>query len=362
MPFLAAVVALALAGLMLLVLPAVRLEVWFRRSVRGSAYFGLPSAGRRAFADELRARARCALPVWNLVARIPFRKPPSPRRAGGISASPNCDRAGFERARTYRGEAGDVFVVTQMKCGTTWMLQLVYELAMRGRGDLSDAGHRHIHAVCPWIESAWTVPLAEAPRLGEAKLRVIKSHMPISHLPVRGKARYVYVTRHPVPCFASCVDFVGMLGGPMAGSRADMLDWFCSERMWWGPWPDHVEGWWKAARRNPNVLFIHFEEMTADLGAIVDRVAGFLNIPLTWEERAEVVRKSGFEYMKIHEERFSMAPPTIFAPEGEFLKKGKARRDADSAGGERARIVAFCRERLRGGEYVDAGFYPDLAE
>jgi aryl sulfotransferase len=253
-----------------------------------------------------------------------------------------------------------VFVVTQMKCGTTWMQQIVYEIAMRGRGNLGDDDGRHIYAVSPWIEASWAVSMEDAPRLGDRRLRLIKSHLPTKLLPIGGKGRYVYVTRHPVACFASCADFIGMLLGPLAPSRKALLDWFCSERMWWGPWPDHVEGWWQAARNHPNVLFLHFEEMRANLPATIDRVAAHLGVQLSPDERDAVVHKSEFEYMKAHEERFSMAPPSPFGETGDFLPSGRADRHADVLLPERARIIAFCRERLRGGSYPLARFYPDL--
>jgi hypothetical protein len=261
----------------------------------------------------------------------------------------------------YRAGAGDVFVATQMKCGTTWMQQLVYEVLSRGRGDLGDAGGRHLYAVSPWIEASYSVRLEDAPRLGPSGRRVIKTHMPTRLLPIAPDARYVYVTRHPVACFASCADFVAMLAGPASPTRGKLLDWFCSERMWWGPWPDHVDGWWRAALAHPNVLFVHFEEMKADLTGTVERVAAFLDEPLSAEERAAVVEKAGFEYMKRHEERFTMSPPTPFQEGGSFLRSGRADRHGDADAGERERILAFCRERLRGAAYPAARFYPDLA-
>jgi hypothetical protein len=55
-----------------------------------------------------------------------------------------------------------------------------------------------------------------------------------------------------------------------------------------------------------------------------------------------------------------MLPPSLFAADGDFLKKGTKRKDTDEGGGERERIVAYCREWLRGGEYGKDRFYPDL--
>ena len=111
----------------------------------------------------------------------------------------------------------------------------------------------------------------------------------------------------------------------------------------------------------PNVLFLHYEELLADLPAAVDRVAAFLDTPLSEAERRAVAEKSGFASMKAHEERFEMAPPTPFSdPQVSFLKSGRSDRHTDVGPGERARVLAFCRERLRGSPYPAGRYYPDL--
>lgn len=334
---------------------------WYDRSVQGTGYFGRPSAERRAFAIQVERRSAPLRRAVGAAARVLTFGPPNGALRDGIRGPIHCSRADFELAASYRAGARDVFVATQMKCGTTWMQQLVYEVLSGGRGDLSDAGARHLYAVSPWIESSWAVPLADAPDVGPSGRRVIKTHMPTKLLPIAPDARYVYVTRHPVACFASCVDFLRMLLGPAAPPLPALLDWFCSDDMWWGPWPNHVEGWWRAAEAHPNVLFVHFEEMKRDLPAAVDRVASFLGEPLSLDERDAVARKAGFDYMKLHEERFTMAPPTPFQAGGSFLQSGRADRHGDVGPAERERILAFCRERLRGAAYPAARFYPDLA-
>ena len=338
----------------------VRYQRWWVRETAGTAFFGRPSNERRAFAREARQRGRHAVRLMTMLTRLLGARLPNGVNFHGTTAPPQCHRADFVRAVNYRPDEGDVFVVTQMKCGTTWMQQIVYEVLMRGRGNLGDDGARHIYAVSPWIEASWAVPLDDAPRLGERKMRLIKSHMPAKLLPINDKARYVYVTRHPAACFASCADFIDMLVGAVAPSRERLADWFCSERMWWGPWPDHVEGWWRAAQEQPNVLFVHFEEMRKDLGMVVDRVAALLGVKLSAEERDAVIRKSHFDYMKEHEEQFTMAPPTAFKSDDAFLRSGSTDRHRDVGAGERDRIVAFCRQRLRGGTYPVERFYPDL--
>jgi hypothetical protein len=351
---------LALAGLAAYRVSFLR---WYVRQIAGNGYFGRTRAGRDAFKSELRERSRLLVAIAGAVRRV--RKPRhfGAPRVRGIQMPPMVPKAEWERAIAYRPEKRDVFVATQMKCGTTWMQQIVYEVLSRGRGDLGDAGHRHLYAMSPWIESQWSVRMADAPRIGSRGSRVVKTHLPASLCPFDPAARYVYVTRHPVACFASSVDFVRMLLGPMTPELPDLVEWFCSDRMWWGPWPAHVAGFWDLAQRHPqSVLFLHYEELRTDLPAAVDRTAAFLDVALAPDERAAVVAKSSFDYMKANEELFEMSPPTpLMESEGSFLHSARTDRNASVGPAERERIVAFCREGLRGTTYPVARFYPDLS-
>jgi hypothetical protein len=271
-----------------------------------------------------------------------------------------CSPRTFAAARRYEPRPEDVFVATQMKCGTTWMQQIVYEAVCRGRGDLGDDGHRHLYAASPWLESKGSVSMEDAPLVGARPTRIVKTHLPAELCPYGERARYVYVLRHPVSCFASCVDFLRAGMGPAAPDRAGLLDWFCSERMWWGPWPDHADGWWRWRERG-NVLFLHYEAMKRDLAGAVRRVSDFLGLDLDARELAAVVEKSDYGWMKEHEERFEMHPPSPFAS-GAFLVKGSHDRHADARPDEAERIARFCRERLEGRDYPLAEFYPDVAQ
>ena len=194
----ALVIALALVAV---VGTIVHYQRWWVRETTGTAFFGRTSSERRAFASEARQRGRLAVRLMTMLARLFGTRLPNGVNFQGTTAPPQCRHADFVRAVNYRPDEGDVFVVTQMKCGTTWMQQIVYEILMRGRGNLGDDGRRHIYAVSPWIEASWAVPLDEAPRFGERKMRLIKSHMPAKLLPINDKAAYVYVTRHPAAGF-----------------------------------------------------------------------------------------------------------------------------------------------------------------
>lgn len=354
------------AGLLLLVAGVLYLAAymqWEMRQTSGMAYFGRSSEGRRALKQQIRRRSLPARPIVRALARLtPATTLPS-FDFKGIAGPPRVSSPEiFARASAYEPKVEDVFVTTQMRCGTTWMQQIVYEVVSAGRGDLSDAGHGHLYAVSPWIDAANSVSMDQAPLVGDRPTRIIKNHLPAAIAPFNERAKFIYVTRHPVACFASIVDYYRALLGPVMPSAETVTDWYCSDRMYWSPWPDHAAGWWDLAERHPNVLFLHFEDMKRDLAATVGQVAAFLGRTLSDAERDQVVAKCTFEYMNAHEDVFEMAPPTMFSVAGgHFMAGGKAARHDDVTPAIRNRIVDFCRGRLHGRAYPASRWYPDLA-
>lgn len=338
--------------------------IWHHLNTRGLAYFGRSQAERERFRRTLARLGRILRPLLRpFGARLSDPNRFASAYHGVYVPDNSCNAKSVERAVNYTPRPNDIFVVTQMKCGTTWMQQLVYETLCRGRGDLSDEGHGHMAAVSPWLESFNGVSVDEAPLVGAAQARIIKTHLPASLCPYHHNAKYIYVTRHPVSAFRSCVDFFRANAGPLTPPDEALLEWYCSDRMWWGSWPEHVEGFWKWAQARRNVLFFHFEELKRDLPAVVRRLARFLECELSDDEVARVVEKGGFEYMKAHEAQFEMMiPPSFFSAEATFFKSGSGRRHEEASVQEHQRIGAFCRQRLTNGQYPMADFYPDLAE
>jgi hypothetical protein len=336
---------------------------WESEQTSGMAYYGRPLSDRRALRRRIRRYSLPILPLVRLLALANRKRVTMPAfEYDGVYGPPKVSSPEvFERAKNYQPRPEDVFVVTQMRCGTTWMQQLVFETVTRGGGDLSDKGYGHLYATCPWIDAVNSVSLENTPLVGERPTRIIKSHLPITLCPYGVDAKYIYVTRHPVSCFASIVDYNRSLVGPLMPPVDVLANWFCSDRMYWLPWPQHVDGWWRWAENRDNVLFVHFEEMIRDFAGVRARVEQFLGYTLTADERRLVTDKCSFQYMKDHEELFEMAPPTMFSVAGgEYLKSGKELRHEDVTPAIRQQILAYCRTALRQSPYPAGRFYPDL--
>jgi aryl sulfotransferase len=336
---------------------------WETAQTAGMAYYGRPLAERRSLKQRIHRYSLPIKPVVQLLALANRGRAQMPAFEfdGVYGPTKVSSPAVFERAARYQPRPEDVFVVTQMRCGTTWMQQLVYQVVTRGRGEFGDGARGHLYAISPWIDAVNSVSIEDAPLVGERPTRIIKSHLPTRLCPYSSQARYLYVTRHPVSCFASIVDYNRSLLGPLAPPVTTLADWFCSDRMYWLPWPRHVDGWWEWAASRDNVLFVHFEDMKKNFPAVRERVERFLGYELTAAERSQVDERSSFRYMKEHEEFFEMAPPTMYsAGGGEFLASGRESRKDDVTPVIAEQIATYCRQALAGRNYPVDRFYPDL--
>jgi hypothetical protein len=339
---------------------------WQDENTVGLRYYGLSADERERFKKRLRFHAALLGPIqafYGSFGKLDFRKVRVVYKDVSLPKG-SCDAASAERAGTYQARPEDIFVATQMKCGTTWMENIVYEVLHRGNGTLEATGTA-MYSIAPWLEGRKSVSLEDAPLLGtERPSRIIKTHMPAHLCPANPAAKFIYVYRHPVSCFASCVDFLATNAGNMTPTMDEFEKWFTSpELMWWGTWTSHVQGWWDRAHRDSNVLLIQFEQMNRDLPGMVKRVVDFLGVaPLSDEELARVVEKCGFAYMQRHQNLFEMQPPHVLQADAKLFVKGTADRHKDVPAEARTRILAWAATEMKGSSFLSTGAYPDLIQ
>lgn len=335
---------------------------WEEQGRLGMRFYGRPLAERRAFRERIKARSQILIPFLRLGAAIHRGDvaTTSIDYNGVYAPSRSCTLESFHKAVSFTPTAQDIFVVTQMRCGTTWMQQIVYEILHRGNGNLSDSGYNHLSAVSPWLEAEYGVKTENAPLIGQSAKRLIKTHLPIQICPFSTDAKYIYVTRHPINCFASIVEFLRLMTGPFAPPTSQLARWYCSDRMWWLSWPEHVAGWWERTERADNVLFVHFEEILQDLGGVVRRVARHLGEPLREEEVNKIAHRTSFQYMKEREEFFEMSPPNMFSVHGSYFDGTGFAHHKDIDEADSGYILSFCKQKLVGRSYPAANFYPEI--
>ena len=240
------------------------------------------------------------------------------------------------------------------------MLQVVLQTLTRGNADLV-RNQLPLNAVSSWLESEKSVSVDDAPRFETKK--IIKTHLPVSLAPYTSDAKYIYVTRNPASCFASCVDF---LRSNLSGYRISMEEceeWFCSDQMWWGSWPAHVASWCKMAKNASNILIVRFEDMKHDLPSVVSTVAKFLHVELpTDAQMARIIEKCSFDYMRTNADVFEIYPPHLLRLSDHFFVRGTAQRYRDLPADVRERILTWCRSQISATDIDEsiAALYPEL--
>jgi hypothetical protein len=93
----------------------------------------------------------------------------------------------------------------------------------------------------------------------------------------------VYLSRDPKDCFVSLWHFMNML---TLMDIDEALGMFCDGVSLFGPFWDHVLSYWRWHLERPDqVLFLTYEELTADTLGQLRRLTEFIGRPFTAEER-----------------------------------------------------------------------------
>src|SRR5262249_25037093 len=151
----------------------------------------------------------------------------------------------------------------------------------------------------------------------------IKTHLPLDGLPYFAGMKYIVVGRDARDVFMSLwnhysnytPEFMGLLnntpervGEPLPVAPPDILafwrkwtsaGWFEWESEGYPFWSNlrHVQTWWNY-RHLPNILFVYYNALLADLPREIGRIADYLDIKLSKSMRDEIVELVSFSSMK----------------------------------------------------------------
>jgi len=250
--------------------------------------------------------------------------------------------------------AGDIFVASYPKSGTTWLQYIVYLLIRR-----RPIGPDETLTECfPHLEEVGADAASKQP-----SPRLVKTHLGFALTPFSPAARYLVIARNPFDCAVSFYHHTR--GFPRHydfadGSFADFFDCFIEGEIDFGDYFDHLVSWHAAASRN-NVRLLTYEALKSDTRATMRSVAAFIggDAPASVATEAAldaVIREASLPAMREAQQRWSSLRPD-WAPA--FVRKGVVGdwRSLFSPGQTRALLAKF--DRRLGGSGIEA-LWPDV--
>jgi aryl sulfotransferase len=239
----------------------------------------------------------------------------------------------------------DIIISTSYKTGTTWTQRIV-SLLLFGTGPLPNT----LGMLSPWIDARFHGPVERIAQLAASQRhrRFFKSHLPLDALPWDERVRYVVVGRDGRDVFTSLWNhyrayndtLYGLLNGgddfagePLPRWQDDLhglfRHWISRGSFPWEQdgWPfwshfHHAQSFWRF-RGLPNLHFLHFADMKADLEGEMRRLADFLGIEVPESDWPARVEAASFASMKRDAEQ--LLPEMAIGFEGgaqTFLHKG----------------------------------------
>ena len=254
----------------------------------------------------------------------------------------------FDSARWagYQPRPDDILIATYSKCGTTWAQRIVGMLVF------ASAETQPLSDVSPWPDARFGEPIGTLLAKAEAQThrRFLKSHLPLSALPLYEDVKYLHVARDGRDACMSLHNHLCNLtpdtlarfnaisrddpkfGDPYPRGPDDagayFHDWITDDTVN-GDFGDpaasffSVENSFWAERRRSNLLLVHYNDLKADRAGEMRRIADFLDADVPGARWPGLVEAASFESMKRDGEALIPLAHMLWeGGPGRFLNKG----------------------------------------
>ncbi|XP_041802664.1 cytosolic sulfotransferase 3-like [Chelmon rostratus] len=241
----------------------------------------------------------------------------------------------WENIQNFQARPDDILIATYPKAGTTWV-SYILDLLHFGQTSPERQTSIPIYQRVPFLEL--TIPFLDSGgqtlHIGvdlannlPTSPRLIKTHYPVQFVPKsfwEQNCRIVYVARNAKDNVVSYFHFDHMnMLEPDPGDWSSYLHRFKEGKMVFGPWYDHVNGWWKKKQTHSNLHYMFYEDMVEDTGREIDKLCRFLGLSPSAEEKKQIIGGVQFDNMRKNDMVNHSTAPVMDLKICPFLRKGK---------------------------------------
>ncbi|XP_066499515.1 cytosolic sulfotransferase 3-like isoform X2 [Hoplias malabaricus] len=234
----------------------------------------------------------------------------------------------WKNIQNFQARPDDILIATYPKAGTTWV-SFIMDLLYFGNIEPERQTTLPIYMRVPFIEGAFPglPPGAEQADKLPTTPRLIKTHLPVQLVPKsfwEQNCRVVYVARNAKDNAVSYFHFDRMnMAQPDPGDWNNFFNLFMNGKTVFGPWYDHVSGYWERKMTYSNIHYMFFEDIVEDTGREVDRLCTFLGLSTSAEERERIAKSVHFDAMKKNKMTNYSTVPVMDFKISPFMRKGK---------------------------------------
>jgi hypothetical protein len=179
-------------------------------------------------------------------------------------------------------------------------MQQIVSLIDNG-ADIKAGNPMRLMVMTPFMEFCFPGRPCEAERIAQLPSpRILKTHLPARLLRdhvTKNKVKVVVVIRNPLDALVSYYDFYKTNGAiNYKGSWEEFFALAKDNKLLFGDVMDWTRDWW-TYRDQENVHIVQYEEMKANLKAVIQRVAAFLQKDLTAAQLDRIAAATSFQSM-----------------------------------------------------------------
>lgn len=201
----------------------------------------------------------------------------------------------------YEDRQSDIYLVSFLKSGTTWMQVILYNMLHSG-----DMNFKHIYDVSPWPQNEAFNGNSPDKLKDYPSPRIIKSHDKYNFFNNDCVNKFIFVYRDGKDVAVSLFHQNKNYNSPDITFNENFNNYFKDEKAKLN-WFSFTKEWLENKNKF-QILYVSYEDLKTNFDTTIHKIAAYLNVTLTEEISQRIKFHSSFEYMKAHETKFGEQP------------------------------------------------------